>query len=69
MRHCLVPYTRKEDDDPLSDEFTYSHQESRLDKVQIGVYLFFYTKILEKRYITAYYQVFQKVTVIIIGQK
>lgn len=60
MRHYLIPYARKEEDDPLFDEFTYGHQESKLKRVQIGEYLFFHTKILDKRYITAYYQVFEK---------
>ncbi|WP_052344225.1 endonuclease NucS domain-containing protein [Bacillus ndiopicus] len=63
MRHYLVPYNRNEEDDPLFDEFTYGHQESRLNKVQVGEYLFFHTKVLEKRYITAYYQVFEKKSV------
>lgn len=60
LRHYLVPYTRKEEDDPLFDEFTYGHQKSKLSKVQVGEYLFFHTKILDKRYITAYYKVFEK---------
>jgi hypothetical protein len=63
LRHYLVPYTRKEEDDPLFDEFTYGHQKSRLNKVQVGEYLFFHTKILDKRYITAYYKVFEKKSV------
>ncbi|WP_166695558.1 hypothetical protein [Bacillus cereus] len=63
MRHYLVPYARKQEDDPLFDEFTYGHQKSRLNKVQVGEYLFFYTKILDKRYITAYYKVFEEKSV------
>lgn len=63
MRHYLVPYNRRGEDDPLFDEYTYGHQQSRLNKVEIGEYLFFYTKILDKKYITAYYEVFDKKSV------
>lgn len=62
MRHYLVPYNRKEEDDPVFREFTYGHKTA-LSNVQVGEYLFFHTKILSKRYLTAYYQVFDKKTV------
>lgn len=69
MRHYLVPYSRRKENDPLFEEFTYGHQESRLSTVKVGEYLFFHTKILDKRYITAYYKVFEKKTVKEINQE
>lgn len=63
LRHYLVPYNRKKEDDPLFAELTYGHQEERLNRVKKEEYIFFHTKIFDKRYITAYYQVFDRKSV------
>ncbi|WP_102335652.1 endonuclease NucS domain-containing protein [Salimicrobium jeotgali] len=66
-RSYLVPYNRKNSNDPLFSELTYGHSTD-LTTVEKNEYIFFHTKILDKRYITAFYKVFDKKTVEEINQ-
>ncbi|MGG3271498.1 endonuclease NucS domain-containing protein [Priestia aryabhattai] len=63
LRNYLVPYNQKDEEDPVFSEYTYGHQEFELSTVEKGEYIFFHAKILDDRYITAYYQVFDKLFV------
>ncbi|MES1043545.1 DUF91 domain-containing protein [Heyndrickxia oleronia] len=60
LRNYLIPYNQKGEEDPVFSEYTYGHQDFELKNIQKGEYIFFHTKILDERYITAYYQVFDK---------
>jgi hypothetical protein len=62
-RNYLIPYNQQVDEDPIFAEYTYGH-EFDLQKVEKGEYIFFHTKILDERYITAYYEVFDKKSVV-----
>lgn len=65
MTSYLIPYIdpKKNDgeEDPVFSEYTYGDKGRRgatlKDKVAKGDYLFFHTSILNKRYITAFYEV------------
>ncbi len=65
MASYLIPYVRPEQlgghEDPMFSEFTYGDEGNRgiilRNKVEKGDYLFFHTKYLGKRVISAYYVV------------